>query len=80
LKRFASQISGLEIQKFDSCFDSQKYKSFIENDIALAHYLGFTQTPSFIIVKSDGSNPQKIEGAQPFSVSKTLIGKQIGSS
>jgi predicted DsbA family dithiol-disulfide isomerase len=80
LERFASEISGLEIQKFGSCFDSQKYKSFIENDIALAHSLGFTQSPSFIIVKSDGSNPQKIEEAQPLSVSKALIGKEIGSS
>jgi protein-disulfide isomerase len=61
LKRFASQISGLEMQKFDSCFDSQKYKSFVQNDITLAHSFGFTETPSFIVVKSDGSNLQKIE-------------------
>ena len=80
LKRFASQIPGLDIQKFDSCFDSQKYKSFVENDIALAHSLGFTQTPSFIIVKSDGLNPQKIEGPQPFPAFKALIDREIGSS
>src|ERR671927_1910391 len=36
LKKLASQISGLEMHKFDSCFDSQKYKSFVENDTALA--------------------------------------------
>jgi hypothetical protein len=48
----------------NACFDSQKYnKPFIEHDIALAHSLRFTETLSFIIVKSDdGSNPQKLEG------------------
>jgi protein-disulfide isomerase len=77
LKKLASQISGLDMHKFDSCFDSQKYKSFIENDIALAHSLGFTETPSFIIVKNDGSNPQKIEGPQPFPAFKAIIDKEL---
>ena len=65
------------MSKFDSCFDSQKYISFIENDIAFAHSLGFIETPSFIIVKSDGSNPQKLEGAQPFPAFKALIEKSL---
>jgi protein-disulfide isomerase len=78
LKKFAAQIPGLNMQRFNSCFDSQKYKSFIENDLALAHSLGFTQTPSFIIVKSDGSNPQKLEGPQPFPEFKALIDCEIG--
>lgn len=77
LKKLASQISGLDMHKFDSCFDSQKYKSFIENDIALAHSFGFTETPSFIIVKNDGSNQQKIEGPQPFPALKAIIDKEL---
>jgi protein-disulfide isomerase len=77
LKKLASQISGLDMHKFDSCFDSQKYKSFIENDIALAHSFEFTETPSFIIVKNDGSNPQKIEGPQPFPAFKAIIDKEL---
>jgi protein-disulfide isomerase len=80
LKKLASQISGLEMQKFDSCFDSQKYKSFVENDITLAHSFGFTETPSFIVVKSDGSNPQKIEGPQPFPAFKAVIDKELGGA
>lgn len=78
LKKLASQISGLDIQKFNSCFDTQKYKSFIESNLALSHYLGFTQTPSFIIVKNDGSNPQKLEGPQPFPEFQTVIDKELG--
>ena len=76
LKKFASQIPGLEMQKFNSCFDSQKYKTFVESNLALAHSLGFTQTPSFIIVKSDGSNPQNLEGHQPFPEFKAVIEKE----
>jgi protein-disulfide isomerase len=77
LKKLASQISGLDMHKFDSCFDSQKYRSFIENDIALAHSLGFTETPSFIVAKRDGSNPQKIEGPQPFVSFKAVIDREL---
>jgi len=77
LKKFASQIPGLDLQKFDSCFDSQKYNALVENDLALAHSLGFTQTPSFIIGKSNGSNPQKVEGPQPFPEFKFLIDKEL---
>jgi protein-disulfide isomerase len=76
LKKFASQTPGLDMQKFNSCFDSQKYKTFVESNLALAHSLGFTQTPSFIIVKNDGSNPQNLEGPQPFPEFKAVIEKE----
>ncbi len=80
LKKFASQIPGLDIQKFSSCFDSQQYKSFVASDLALAHSLGFTQTPSFIVVKRDGSNPQKVEGPQPFPEFRAVIDKELGAA
>jgi protein-disulfide isomerase len=79
LKKFASQVPGLDIQKFNSCFDSQKYKPFVESNLALAHSLGFTQTPSFIIVKSDGSNSQQLLGPQPFPEFKAVIDKELGA-
>ena len=78
LKKFASQIPGLDVQKFNSCFDSQKFKSVIESDLALAHSLGFTQTPSFIIVKNDGSFPQQLLGPQPFPEFKSVIDTELG--
>jgi protein-disulfide isomerase len=78
LKNLASQISGLDTQKFNSCFEDQKYKSFIDTDLALAHSLGFTQTPSFVIVKNDGSNPQKLEGPQSFPEFKAMFDKELG--
>jgi protein-disulfide isomerase len=78
LKNLASQIPGLETQEFNSCFEEQKYKSFIDSDLALAHSLGFTQTPSFVIVKNDGSNPQKLEGPQSFPEFKAMFDKELG--
>jgi protein-disulfide isomerase len=79
LKKFASQIPGLDVQKFNSCFDNQKYKSFVESDLALAHSLGFIQTPSFVIVKNDGSSPQQLLGPQPFPEFKAVIDKELGA-
>jgi protein-disulfide isomerase len=78
LKKFASQISSLDMQKFNSCFDSQKYNTLVDNDVVLAHSLGFTQTPSFVVVKNDGSNPQKVEGPQPYPEFRFFIDKELG--
>ena len=79
LKKFAAQVPGLDIQKFNSCFDGQKYKPFVEGNLVLAHSLGFTQTPSFIVIKNDGSNLQKIEGPRPFPEFKAVIDKELGT-
>jgi protein-disulfide isomerase len=78
LKKFASQIIGLNVQVFEACFDSKKYKEFIENDLALASSFGFQDTPSFVIVNSkDGSNPEILKGAHPFSSFKAIIDKKL---
>ena len=80
LKKLASKIKGLDIQKFNSCFDSQKYKLFVEKDIALGASFGFHDTPNFIIVNSDGSNAEIIRGAQPFAAFKALIDKRLDNN
>ena len=77
LKKFASQIPGLNMEQFNSCFESQKYKPLAEHDLAIAHAFEFLISPSFIVAKSDGSDPQKIEGAQPFIAFKTVIDKEV---
>ncbi|MGC1134399.1 MAG: thioredoxin domain-containing protein [Nitrososphaeraceae archaeon] len=78
LKKFASQIPGLDIEQFNSCFDSQKYKEFVDNDIMLAHSQGFIDTPSFIITNSiDGSDPEIIRGAQLFPAFQSVIEKKL---
>lgn len=78
LKKFASQIPGLNMQQFNSCFDGQAYKEFIENDIKLANSQGFLDTPNFVIVNSiDGSDPEVIRGAQPFPSFQSIMEKKL---
>jgi len=77
LEKLALQITGLDKQMFNSCFENQKYKSFIDADLALAHSLGFTQTPSFIMVKNNGTDIQKLEGPQPFVEFKAVLDKEL---
>ena len=77
LKKFASEIPGLDTREFSSCLDSEKYKTFIQNDIDLALFFGFKETPSFIIVNSDGSNPEFLQGALPFPSFKVVIDKKL---
>jgi protein-disulfide isomerase len=73
LKKFASQLPNINFTEFNSCFDTKKYESFIDKDIALANSLGFTETPSFIIMNSEGSIIEKIQGPKPFPIFKTVI-------
>ena len=77
LKKLALKVPELDIQKFNTCFENEKYKSLIDEDIVLAHSLGFTQTPSFVIVRNNGSDIQKLEGPQPFPEFKAAIDKEI---
>ena len=78
LKKFAAQIPGLNMEQFNSCFDAQTYKEFIENDVKLGNSPGFFDTPNFIIVNSiDASNPEIIRGAQPFPSFQSVIEKKL---
>jgi protein-disulfide isomerase len=80
MKKFASQIPGLDTQKFNSCLDSGKYNSLVNNDKAFAISSGFQGTPTFIIEKNDGSNQETLLGAYPFPAFQAVIDKKIGSS
>jgi len=79
LKNFALQIPGLDIKQFDSCFDSEKYKSFVQKDIDLALSFGFKETPSFIVENSNGSNQEMLSGALPFESFKAVVEKKISA-
>jgi protein-disulfide isomerase len=76
LKEFVSQI-GLDRQQFDSCLDSEKYKSTIDRDLALVEELDLQTTPSFLILNSDGTEMEVLTGAYPFPSFKALIDKKI---
>jgi protein-disulfide isomerase len=77
LKKLAVQIPGLDKQKFDSCLDSAKYKSFVDRDNVLAISSGFQGTPTFIIEKTDGSKAERLLGAYPFPSFQAIIDKKL---
>ena len=78
LKKFATKIHGLNMDKFNVCLDSPKSKSLVEKDIELGSSFGFQDTPSFVIVNSkDGSNPEILEGAHPFPSFKAIIDRKL---
>jgi protein-disulfide isomerase len=71
LREFASQLD-LNMDLFDSCLVSEKYKKRVEHNILESKRNGISGTPSFVIVGPTGSQ-QVIEGAQPFSVFKQIL-------
>jgi len=76
LKEFASQ-TGLDRQQFDPCLDSEKYRPVIDRDLALVKELDLQSTPSFLILKSDGTDMEVLSGAHPFPSFKALIDKRL---
>lgn len=76
MKEFASEI-GLDRTEFDSCLDNRKQESFVENDFTFAREIGVSGTPSFVIVNSDGSEPEGILGAQPFTSFKAVLDRKL---
>lgn len=77
MKKFALQIPGLDIQKFNSCLDSNKYKLFVNKDNTLAISSGFQGTPSFVIERKDGSSRETLLGAYPFPSFQAVIDKKL---
>jgi protein-disulfide isomerase len=80
LKQFASQVPGIDKEAFNICLDNEKYKQYIENDLALVKELGFQDTPSFIIEKSDGTEPEKLVGPYPFASFQFIIDNKLKNS
>lgn len=77
LKKVASKI-GLDRQIFDSCLDSNKYKSLVENDLNIAvNQIKFKGTPSFLILKNDGSLPETLTGAYPFATFQKILDEKL---
>jgi protein-disulfide isomerase len=77
LKKLASQLSGLDKQKFNSCLDGAKYKSIADRDTTLAISSGFQGTPTFVIEKADGSKAERLLGAYPFPSFQAIIDKKL---
>ena len=69
-KAWAKQLS-LDVDKFNSCYSSQKYLSVIKGDVQQGSSAGIRGTPGFFL------NGQLISGAQPFAVFQQAIDAEL---
>lgn len=69
----------LDVNKFEACLESETVATEIRAKMAEARQAGVTSTPSFVLARTDLTNPTEvnglsfIRGAQPFSRFKALI-------
>lgn len=75
IKSFASAI-GLDMQQFNSCFDSKRYAQKVAENTNEGKNAGVTGTPTFFIVDSTGQIVT-IRGAQPFNVFKQVLDNML---
>ncbi len=75
LKALAFSL-GLDAELFNECLDSKKYQKRVQNNLSEGRSKGVSGTPTFFIVSSDGAE-QRLVGAQPYSVFKSVIDSMI---
>ena len=71
LNSFAFSLD-MNIDEFNECMDSSKYKQRVNANYNEAVRNGVQQTPTFIIISQDGTT-EKFAGAQPYSVFAATI-------
>jgi protein-disulfide isomerase len=71
LNSFAFSLD-MNMDEFNECMDSSKYKKRVKANYNEAVKNGATQTPTFILVSPDGKT-KKLGGAQPYSVFAATI-------
>lgn len=76
-KEYATNLSNLDITKFNSCIDSQRYKEEVDKDIADGSLYGISGTPTFYVGNNEKGYTQ-IVGAQPLASFESII-KQISN-
>lgn len=70
LGRFAQSVS-LDMQQFDLCLDSSKYRQQVLDTYELGQSIGINATPSFLIIS--GEKIVKITGNQPIDVFRRTL-------
>ena len=70
LKSYAKEVS-LNVDSFDRCFASGKYKAVVQQDLTEGAQLGLTGTPTFFI------NGREISGNQPLEAFEAIIDEEL---
>jgi protein-disulfide isomerase len=68
--QYASDL-GLNVEDFNACLESGKFKPEVQSDLDFAANLGVRSTPTFFI------NGIALVGAQPFEVFQDVIDKEL---
>ena len=66
--------AGLDVDKFDACFDNQSAAESLKADDDEATALGINSTPTFFV------NGRKLEGAVPYESFKAVIDQALGQA
>ena len=71
LKSVAKEV-GVNVETFDQCFASGKFKGAVQRDLLEGAQLGLTGTPAFFI------NGREISGARPLEAFVAIIDDELG--
>jgi len=71
LKNAAKDV-GLNVESFDQCFASGKFKAAVQRDLLQGAQLGLTGTPAFFI------NGRELSGARPVEAFAAIIDEELG--
>lgn len=72
-QNYANELS-LDLSKFNSCVDSEKYKNEINSDIQDATRLGISGTPTFVVqIPKDKTTPEDIQKVRSVVRGTTLV-------
>jgi protein-disulfide isomerase len=79
-----AETMGLDMGKFQSCFDSGKYAAKVRKDLTDAQKYGATGTPTFFIGLTDPKSSEikavrKIVGAQSYAAFKNAFDTLLGA-
>ncbi len=66
-----SEKIGLDMEKFNECLNTQKYKDEVEADTLMGLHAGVRGTPTFFV------NEQVILGPKPFKTFKAVIDEEL---
>lgn len=73
LKSYAKDV-GLNVDSFDRCFTSGKYKDVVQKNLSEGAQLGLTGTPTFFI------NGRELSGAQPVEAFAAIIDEELAQA
>ncbi len=77
-----AEKTGLDMNAFNSCYSSQKYKGQVDQDFTDATAAGIQGTPFFVITYTVNGQAQTatIDGAQPFSTFQQELDKALAEA